>query len=143
HFDTNANAWQPSAHTLRRELEMIAGTTPVIVAGDFNCAAGSEAHKYLVGEGGFRDVWYESDHSDDGVLTFHGFTGRRQLPAGEKERIDWILVRGELRTVEARVDYSSKSGEPASDHYPVIAEFDWRDLRPLTLDLGEGSQPKE
>ena len=125
HFDTNANAWQPSAHTLRRELEMIAGTTPVIVAGDFNCPAGSEAHKYLVGEGGFRDVWYESNQADDGMLTFHGFTGRRQLPTGENERIDWILVRGEIRTVEAKIDYASKSGEPASDHYPVIAGLSW------------------
>src|SRR5215831_3194329 len=77
HFDTNANAWQPSAQTLSRELETIAGTRPVIVAGDFNCSAGSAAHRYLIGEGGFRDVWYESDHGDAGVLTFHGFTGRR------------------------------------------------------------------
>ena len=125
HFDTNANAWQPSAHTLRRELLTIAGTTPVIVAGDFNCPAGSAAHQYLVGQGGFRDAWYESDHADDGVLTFHGFTGRRQLPTRENERIDWILVRGELTCVEAKIDYSSQSGEPASDHYPVIADLSW------------------
>jgi endonuclease/exonuclease/phosphatase family metal-dependent hydrolase len=124
HFDTNANAWLPSAQTLRRELETIAGTTPVVVGGDFNCPAGSPAHTYLIREGGFRDVWYESDRSDAGVVTFHGFTGRRQLPTGENERIDWILFRGELTSVEAKIDYSSTSGEPASDHYPVVAEFE-------------------
>jgi len=125
HFDTNAHAWQRSAERLRRELDTIAAATPVIVAGDFNCPAGSEAHKYLIAEGGFRDVWYEPGQSDAGVLTFHGFTGRRHLPADENERIDWILVRGGLTCVEAEIDYSSKSGEAASDHYPVIAEFNW------------------
>jgi endonuclease/exonuclease/phosphatase family metal-dependent hydrolase len=125
HFDTNANAWQPSARTLRRELQTIGGTTPVIVGGDFNCPAGSASHRYLIAEGGFRDVWYESDHSDAGVVTFHGFSGRRQLPTDENERIDWILVRGELTCIEAKIDYSSKSGEPASDHYPVIADLSW------------------
>jgi len=125
HFDTNANAWQPSARTLRHELQMIAVTTPVIVAGDFNCPAGSAAHKYLVGQGAFRDVWYETDRSDAGVVTFHGFTGRRQLPASENERIDWILFRGAFTCLDAKIDYSSKSGEPASDHYPVIADLSW------------------
>jgi endonuclease/exonuclease/phosphatase family metal-dependent hydrolase len=125
HFDTNANAWQPSAQTLGRELEAIAGTTPVIVAGDFNCPAGSAAHTYLLGPGGFRDVWYESGHSDASVVTFHGFTGRRRLSTGENERIDWILVRGELTAFAAKIDHSSTSGEPASDHYPVIADVTW------------------
>jgi endonuclease/exonuclease/phosphatase family metal-dependent hydrolase len=125
HFDTNAHAWRPSAETLRRELETIAGTTPVIVAGDFNCPAGCEAHGCLIAEEAFRDVWHEAGHADAGVLTFHGFTGRRDLPTGENERIDWILVRGELTCVEAKIDYSSKSGEPASDHYPVIAQLSW------------------
>jgi endonuclease/exonuclease/phosphatase family metal-dependent hydrolase len=125
HFDTNANAWRPSAGTLRLELGPIAGTTSVIVAGDFNCPAGSEAHRYLIAEGGFRDVWYEAGHSDAGMLTFHGFTGRRHVPTLGNERIDWILVRGEFTCAEAKIDYSSRSGEPASDHYPVIAELSW------------------
>jgi endonuclease/exonuclease/phosphatase family metal-dependent hydrolase len=153
HFDTNANGWMPSAETLHRELDGIAGSTPTILAGDFNCAAGSEAHTYLLTEGGFRDAWYETAHSDAGVLTFHGFTGRRHLPgdpagrdqwlrtiaggveqfahysphvvAHQNYRIDWILVRGELTCVDARIDYSSKSGALPSDHYPVVALLDW------------------
>ncbi len=64
HFDTNANGWLPSAETLHRELDVIAGNTPIVLAGDFNCAAGSEAHRYLLTEGGFRDAWYETGHSD-------------------------------------------------------------------------------
>jgi endonuclease/exonuclease/phosphatase family metal-dependent hydrolase len=109
---------------------MISRGAPTIVAGDFNCCAGSEAHRYLIDEGGFRDVWYDAGHTDAGVLTFHGFTGRRHLPTAGNERIDWILVRGDLTAGAAKIDYSSGSGEPASDHYPVIAGLDWRDTRP-------------
>ena len=153
HFDTNANGWLPSAETLHRELDVIAGNTPIVLAGDFNCAAGSEAHRYLLTEGGFRDAWYETGHSDDGVLTFHGFTGRRHLPgdpaareqwlsaiaggvekfahypphivAHQNYRIDWILVRGEVTCIQATIDSSSKSGVLPSDHYPVVALLDW------------------
>lgn len=125
HFDTNVNGWQPSAETLRRELDAIAGATPIIVAGDFNCPAGSQAHTYLIAEGGFRDVWHECGHSDAGVVTFHGFTGHRHLPATENARIDWILVRGALTCIETEIAYATKSGEPASDHYPVIALLSW------------------
>src|SRR5262249_53391604 len=64
HFDTNARAWLPSSHVLHRELDAIAHGAPTIVAGDFNCAAGSDAHKYLLDQAGFRDVWYEAGHSD-------------------------------------------------------------------------------
>lgn len=127
HFDTNAGAWRLSAETLRRELDTIAAATPLIVAGDFNCPAGSDAHSYLIVQGGFRDVWYESGHSDAGVLTFHGFTGRRHLSTRENERIDWILVRGELTCTEAQIDDTSRSGKLASDHYPVTALVDWTD----------------
>jgi endonuclease/exonuclease/phosphatase family metal-dependent hydrolase len=126
HFDTNPHAWLPSAKVLHRELQTIASGAPTIVAGDFNCRAGSKAHRYLITEGGFRDVWYDAGQTDAGVLTFHGFTGRRNLPAAGNERIDWILVRGELTAGDATIDYSSSSGEPASDHYPVIAWLDWR-----------------
>jgi endonuclease/exonuclease/phosphatase family metal-dependent hydrolase len=153
HFDTNARAWLPSSRVLHRELDAIARGAPTIVAGDFNCAAGSEAHQYLLEKAGFRDVWYEAGHSDAGILTFHGFTGRRHLPddpgareewlgamtgglhsfahyaahvrAHENFRIDWILVRGALTSVEATIDYAAGHGTPASDHYPVIGVLEW------------------
>jgi endonuclease/exonuclease/phosphatase family metal-dependent hydrolase len=108
-----------------QELDAIAATIPVVVAGDFNCPAGSDAHRFLIAKGGFRDAWYEAGHSDAGALTFHGFTGRRRLLTSENERIDWILMRGDFTCVEASIEYSSKSGQPASDHYPVIAELSW------------------
>jgi endonuclease/exonuclease/phosphatase family metal-dependent hydrolase len=153
HFDTNARAWLPSARVLHRELDAIAHRAPTIVAGDFNCAAGSEAHRYLLEQAGFRDIWYDAGHPDTGTLTFHGFTGRRQLPADagaqqewlrsisgdvdafahymdhvrvhENYRIDWILVRGALAAVEATIDYDAGQRTPASDHYPVIGLLEW------------------
>jgi endonuclease/exonuclease/phosphatase family metal-dependent hydrolase len=153
HFDTNAGAWLPSSRVLHRELDAIAHGAPTIIAGDFNCAAGSEAHRYLLEHADFRDIWYEAGHPDAGILTFHGFTGRRHLPAdpiaqqewlrgitGDLEafayymdhvreygnyRIDWILVRGAFAAVTAEIDYDANPGTPASDHYPVIGLLKW------------------
>jgi len=152
HFDTNEHAWLPSAKTLSRELDRIAHAAPIVIAGDFNCAAGSEAHRYLTARAGYRDTWHETGHSDQDTLTFHGFSGLQQLPAdlderkrwlksinGDAEfahysshvathqnfRIDWILLRGELRCLEARIDCWTKPGEPPSDHFPVIALLAW------------------
>jgi endonuclease/exonuclease/phosphatase family metal-dependent hydrolase len=153
HFDTNARAWLPSSRVLHRELDAIAHGAPTIVGGDFNCAAGSEAHRYLLDHAGFRDIWYEARHKDAGILTFHGFTGRRYLPADpsarqewlraitgnldafahyvdhvrvhENYRIDWILLRGALAAVEATIDYDADYETPASDHYPVIGLLEW------------------
>jgi endonuclease/exonuclease/phosphatase family metal-dependent hydrolase len=134
HFDTNTVAGLPSATTLHHEIERLARGAPTVIAGDFNCAAGSEAHRYLIDPGGFRDIWYEAGHSDAGVLTFHGFTGHRHRsedPARPErslhhnDRIDWILVRGEFTCLDAKIDYSSKSGAPASDHYPVVGLLDY------------------
>jgi len=152
HFDTNSRAWLPSSRVLYRELDAIADA-PTIVAGDFNCAARSEAHRYLLEHAGFRDAWYEAGHTDAGTLTFHGFTGRRHLPADpgaleewlrattgdvdvfahyadhvrahENYRIDWILVRGALAVVNAEIVYDTDRGTPASDHYPVVGLLEW------------------
>ena len=153
HFDTNAGAWLPSATVLASELEKVAGTFPVVVAGDFNCAAGSAAHRSLCAPGRFRDAWNEAGHGDEGVITFNGFTRSTSLPAENQaarwwkrtsspvelfghytphirahknDRIDWILLRGAtMKAVSAENDYRSEHGLMPSDHFPVAARIEW------------------
>jgi endonuclease/exonuclease/phosphatase family metal-dependent hydrolase len=151
HLDTNGGAWVPSARVLHEELDRVARGTPIILVGDFNCAAGSEAHEYLCGAAGYRDTWTEARNADVGVVTFHGFTPTTSLsdrPAGSDDwltggsekfahypphvrthrncRIDWILIRGPFACPAATIDSRIASdGQMASDHFPVTALIDW------------------
>ena len=146
HLDTNAGAWLPSARVLHAELDAAARGRPVVLVGDFNCAAGTDAHRYLTREAGFRDAWLEAGNTDAGVLTFNGFTPVTELPgnpealrrwldastpsgmfAGARDnyRIDWILLRGAVVAREARIDARLRDGVLPSDHYPVVARIDY------------------
>ena len=127
HFDTNQDGSLPSAIVLRTELDAIAGTAAVIVAGDFNSPAGSAAHRFLTGESGYRDAWTDAGLADRGVVTFNHFVVPHVAPAVDDAygnlRIDWILMRGPLACLSAAVDDAIAGPLPPSDHYPVIARI--------------------
>jgi endonuclease/exonuclease/phosphatase family metal-dependent hydrolase len=126
HLDTNADGWMPSASVLQAELDRIAAGAAIVLVGDFNCAAGSAAHEYLCASGRYRDAWNEAGLSDEGVVTFNGFSPYTRLSHGNY-RIDWILLRGAISTVSATSDHRTDRGLLASDHYPVIAQVEWDD----------------
>ena len=153
HLDTNPDSWLPSAKVLHAELDRVGGALPVILVGDFNCAAGSDAHMFLCKEAGYRDAWTEAGHEDEGVITFNGFTPVTRVPdepeslqvwlerissplesfghyrahacAHHNFRIDWILMRGPLVCQSASIDVHADRGRLSSDHYPVIADIEW------------------
>ncbi|HMF98385.1 MAG TPA: endonuclease/exonuclease/phosphatase family protein [Vicinamibacterales bacterium] len=128
HFDTNQDSTVPSAHLVREQLHGIAGSAAVIVAGDFNAPAGGDAHRFLTGEAGYRDAWNDAGRGDAGVVTFNHFVVPHVAPAVDEAlgnyRIDWILLRGDLRCVSAIVDDAIAGALPPSDHYPVVARID-------------------
>jgi len=130
HFDTNQNGSLPSAAVLRAELDAVAGPRAVIVAGDFNAPAGSDAHRFLTADGGYRDAWTAAGHADQGVVTFNHFVVPHVAPAVDEAygnyRIDWILFRGRLECVSAVVDDTIAGPLPPSDHYPVVARIAWQ-----------------
>jgi len=162
HLDTNAGAWLPSARVLHAELDVVARGRPVVLVGDFNCAAGSDAHRYLTRDAGFRDGWLEAGHADAGVLTFNGFVPITELPddpearqrwlgastpsgmfagAGDNYRIDWILLRGAVVAREVRIDTRLPNGVLPSDHYPVIARIEYARQPPGTR-VARGAPPR-
>jgi len=130
HFDTNALSSLPSARVLHAELDASAASAPIVIVGDFNCAAGSGAHNYLRDAAGYRDAWMEAGHGDDGIVTFNGFVpndggaGEGAIEHGNY-RIDWILIRGPLACSSAVIDTRRHAGVLPSDHYPVIATIEW------------------
>ncbi len=110
------------ARLIAGRLRELAGKeTPVIITGDFNCGPDSPA--YLVfKEQGFRDTHLEAGNSenDEDASTFHGFTGK---PSHGKGRIDWILIRGGLKTRNCEIIHQAKPPVYPSDHFPVAAKL--------------------
>lgn len=88
----------------------------VVVMGDFNTSPTSDAAAALVGE-------YEIAAPEIG--TYHAFRG----PPGENEvAIDWLAERGDLDLISVRAlrdESRLGGGRWVSDHYPVIATYEW------------------
>lgn len=90
---------------------------PAIILGDFNTGPASEPLRALA-DAGFRDA-YTAAGAAEGA-TFHDY-GR----VGIHERIDYILTRGPLRPVAARIHTDRPEDVHLSDHYPVVVDLEW------------------
>jgi endonuclease/exonuclease/phosphatase family metal-dependent hydrolase len=84
---------------------------PVIVAGDLNFDVTERANAYVTYERGFHNPF-----ADLGLRTAqaHSF--------GRSNTIDWILTRGPIAPVPAKIDHSAS----ASDHYPLSLTLELR-----------------
>lgn len=122
HFDhvSQPSREKSAALVLERTKKLGAGA-PIILTGDFNAAAESNAaYKILVDEGKFVDSWTTAARKGDQVQTFNGF----RYPAPKTgERIDWILSMGPVRANEITIDATAENKRYPSDHFPVIATF--------------------
>ncbi|WP_035738579.1 endonuclease/exonuclease/phosphatase family protein [Glycomyces arizonensis] len=92
--------------------------SPVVVAGDFNCDAGSKAHRILT-RAGLTDAW-EAAEQRLTPASWGTFNGWRRAPVEGGPRIDWILVR-DMEVHRAAVNTRTEDGLPPSDHWPVQA----------------------
>jgi endonuclease/exonuclease/phosphatase family metal-dependent hydrolase len=110
-----------SAKLMSRRIAEIAGDKPAIITGDFNTPHDSNPHKVLLGDR-FTDAFAETHPQPTTQdFTFHGFTGKNDRAI----RIDWILRSPELRTKSAAIDRTNEYGRYPSDHFPVVAVFEW------------------
>ncbi len=96
---------------LRKYLDTLTGD--IIVCGDFNDVPASWAYRKVRGDD-FRDAYSETGFGpmftyNTNLLYFH---------------IDQILYKGDLRPLKV-----SKGKIKTSDHYPVIAEFEFTDSK--------------
>jgi endonuclease/exonuclease/phosphatase family metal-dependent hydrolase len=96
------------------EIEAVArqySGTPIILGGDFNDVPGSRVYQRI--NQTFDDTWVRAGQGD-------GFTGPAEAPG---KRIDylWFSRGGSLTPLNVRVVQSD-----ASDHLPVVAEFQLR-----------------
>ena len=126
HFDHQSQpARERSAELL---LERVAGfdpALPVIVTGDFNAnAPDNPVYRTLTSGDAFSDTWVERNEAEPEFGTFHDFLGMEN--AMGRGRIDWVLRRGPIDTIEADIVTTSSNGQYPSDHYPVTARLRFR-----------------
>ena len=113
-------ARQKAATLIRQRLASADAALPLLLVGDFNCAAGnSAAFDILTKEALLADAWrLAARRVNDRMGTFHGYS----TPREDGVRIDWILLRGKAEVSHAEIVTYQEHGQYPSDHFPVVAQ---------------------
>lgn len=120
HFDHEIDsAREKSAAHVRQRLATTEPARPLLLLGDFNCAAGaSTPYTELTTGAGFTDTWTAAaQRRNAGFNTFHG----HRPPVRDGVRIDWILARHPVEVSEAGIVDNASNDLAPSDHFPVTA----------------------
>lgn len=117
HLDHRSeDARRRGAEQIAREVAAAAG--PVIVTGDFNCAAGDSVPWRVLVDAGLVDTWLAADRQDSpATATWHGY----DAPDPGGTRIDWIMVSPQIEVRTATINPWTAAGRWPSDHCPVQA----------------------
>lgn len=115
HFDHEGQvARRESAKLMLSKVKQIAGTAPVIVAGDFNSVPGTEqiaTMKTLLADA--FDISAKPAYGPVG--TFNAF----RIDSPLEERIDYIFVSPQVKVLSYATLTDSRHGRFPSDHLPV------------------------
>ena len=119
HRQEDREARVKCAGLIARRIAALPKETALVLTGDFNSPAGSDAYQAVAV--GLQDAWKTAARKAGPEGTFNEFRGISTGP-----RIDWILYRGALRAVEAETVTKNDHGRYPSDHFPVLAVFEWK-----------------
>ncbi len=115
-----------SAKLIIRDIGQRTGGSPMVVTGDFNCGAGSEAYRILTsgtGQGGVALI----DSRQAALSAPYGATYSFNAFSSEPSQdgpIDHILVRNAGPVRRWGIIAELWDGRFASDHFPVLAEIE-------------------
>jgi len=125
HFDHKGQiARRESSKLLLKSINGIAGTSPVIVTGDFNSTPDSEHYKILTqGDNGIKlidskNVSYYPHHGPTGT-----WTGFKTAYYPNRQPIDYIFIRNNVKVLLHGTLSDSFDGRFPTDHMPVLAEI--------------------
>jgi len=125
HFDFDAQVQEKSAHLILERLAAFPPAVPVLLMGDFNASPGDACYRVLTEPPVCRlpgDRPFVNCFRPPYPGTHHGFSG-----TASGRHIDWILYRGALVPIEARVIEEPIEDIYPSDHFPLVARFRWGD----------------
>lgn len=122
HFDhIGQEARRQSARLLLQQVQQLAGTTPVIVTGDFNAKPTDEPIRILLEAANpqrLTDSYQLSATGHYGPLgTFNAFSPRER----DEAPIDYIFVKGPWQVLDHATLSQTWGGLFASDHFAVLA----------------------
>ncbi|MDL1979050.1 MAG: endonuclease/exonuclease/phosphatase family protein [Deltaproteobacteria bacterium] len=124
HFDFEEPAQFNSARLIWHKIRAECPDIPAVLMGDFNAEPQSKAYRWFTGkidEGrSSTRPDFEETFKEPYPGSYHRFTGRPVAGL-----IDWILYRGRLRPKEPFVIEDSFDGLYPSDHFPVMACFEF------------------
>lgn len=122
HFDHMGKAARvESAKLLLYVVDSIAGRSPVIITGDFNCIESELPYQILTSaNAGVQDARYISIQPHYGSVT--SFAGNFEVTGLSDRRIDYIFVSEKVKVITHAILSDSWNGRFASDHLPVIAK---------------------
>jgi endonuclease/exonuclease/phosphatase family metal-dependent hydrolase len=117
HFDhLGKEARKESGKLALATLRQMAGDTPVVLMGDFNCEPDSEPYRAIIEDGFFSDARSRSKTAPSGPdSTWNGF---KEIEPGQL--IDHVFVCDAWNVFAHSVlDPRTNAGRFASDHLPV------------------------
>ena len=124
HFSPRAGpAHLDASRIIKERIQKLPAGSAVVLLGDFNSSA-EESPVWNDLTGRFlRDAWTHAEARRGPPGTMGGFGPPR---AGDKERIDWILVGGPIDVRSAETILFNEAGRYPSDHFPVAARVEIR-----------------
>lgn len=114
------------ASLVLEQAKQLAGNLPVFVTGDFNAVPDDEPIRVLTDPNDPRHLTHSRTiaafrYGPEG--TFHDFG---KIPYNEREWIDYIFVKGNIRVLRHAVLTDTLNHLYPSDHYPVIATVEFQ-----------------
>ncbi|BFG70264.1 endonuclease/exonuclease/phosphatase family protein [Sediminibacterium sp. KACHI17] len=123
HYDHQGMvARKESSKLLLAKIRSISGNDPVILTGDFNGDHNTEWYQSIAHSGILKDSFREVEYPYVNNGSFQNF-GRNFNTA---DIIDHIFISAHFSVKKWGVLTDSYSGKFPSDHFPVLAEIQWR-----------------
>ena len=124
--DGSREARENGAHTIMEHIQGKVQATPFVFMGDFNAPEDSEVLEIIKGNSlakqdhGIQmvDSFRVLHPQRKNVGTYNGFTGQSDGP-----KIDYIMVKSNIRVIEASILQTNQKGRYPSDHFPVTAHL--------------------
>ncbi|UJR19106.1 hypothetical protein I4U23_022237 [Adineta vaga] len=133
HFNTHLDhrsceAREKSADLILKKIKEKAGSTPVILTGDFNTESNSRAYRTIINDSDFGDAKELSEESHEGP---NGTWSTFNVEFDIDSRIDYIFITPtyfKTLTHQHLTDHHNNKYYP-SDHLPVLAKLDYKTHR--------------
>ena len=122
--DGSREARENGARMIMEHIQGEVQATPFVFMGDFNAPEDSEALRIIKGNSGadqklgvqMVDSFRVLNPQRKNVGTYNGFTGQSDGP-----KIDYIMVKSNIRVIEASILQNNFKGQYPPDHFPVTA----------------------